>query len=141
MALGLGTQAINQTFSNCDFSFFISHCHPDQPRTTSNIQRMTDEKWKMENGAFLVCGLIAYYFNKDFHRPPANHSLFAGFPSRQRKMMKRGFAGTHRLARFRPNFRFNATAAHRSHGGAVLKKQHLRPALLRSGAASMRDSR
>src|SRR4051812_17483981 len=93
---------------------------------------MTNDEWKME------C-LPVHHFDKDLHRPTANHTLLARFIGRERVVMQFGLARSHCRFRFGPNFRLDTTAADGSRNLAVLKEKHLRAALLRRRAARVCD--
>src|SRR5258708_37766477 len=69
--------------------------------------------------------------DEDIHRAAANHSLFAGFFSGQRKVMQRGLARPQRLARLSPHFGFDAAAPDRSRHFAAFQEQQLPAPLLR----------
>ena len=54
-------------------------------------------------------------------------------------MVQCGFTRAHSLARFGPNFCFDATAAYGSRRLAILKEEHLGATLLRRRATCSRD--
>ena len=78
------------------------------------------------------CQLTVHYFNKDIHRAPADHSLFACFIGGQREVMQLRLPRAHGCLRLGPDFSLDAAAAYCSRYFPVLKEQHFRTALLRT---------
>ena len=70
--------------------------------------------------------------NENLHHAATHHALFARRFRRQTELVQTRFAGAQRLARLRPDFRFDTAAADRACRRAALEKEHLRSAPLRS---------
>src|ERR1051325_2318833 len=81
------------------------------------------------------------YVYKNLHRAAADHAFLAGLVGGQLEMVQGWRARAHRLARFGPDFGFDAAAADRARHLAVLEEEHLRPAPLRGRAARVRHGR
>src|SRR6266403_5042994 len=73
--------------------------------------------------------------DENIHGAAAYHAFFTGFVSGKREVMQSRFAVAHRLARFSPNFGFDAAAADGPGSLAAFKEEHFRSATLRRRAA------
>src|SRR5260370_3980201 len=78
------------------------------------------------------------HMDEDIHLPAADHAFFAGLVGGQRKMMEAWHALAQGVARFRPDFGFDAAAADSARALSIFKEQHFGSAPLRRRPARVR---